>query len=84
MMPTFDWTIHVSDVVVFVAGLIAFVRVFMTIRDTMRDVSLKIGTKAPPDGLLGDVVGLQHETRKHRDRLIALEVETSGKVMDRT
>lgn len=83
-MPTFDYTIHVSDVVVFVVGLIAFFKVFLTVRDSLRDMTRQIGSKDPPDGLLGDVMGLKHEARKTRDRLIEIGAELGMKQVDRS
>jgi hypothetical protein len=67
-----DWTVNASDVAIFVGGVVAFLKTFLSLRDGMRDMSAKIGSKDPPEGLLGEVHYLSTEVRDHRDQLIAL------------
>jgi hypothetical protein len=65
-----DWTVNVSDVVIVGGGLFAFIKVFLALRDSMRDVANAVGKKDPPSGLLGDVYHLSEEQRQHREWLI--------------
>lgn len=44
MTPHFDGTIHLSDVVLFGSGILAFVRVWLAMRDQVRDHGGKIQT----------------------------------------
>lgn len=67
---TFDWTISVSDVLLFGGGVFAFVRVFMTVRDSLRDLSTAVGHAEPPSGLIGDVRAIQAEQQQQREWLI--------------
>ena len=67
---TIDWTINISDVAILGAGIIAFVKVSMSLRDTLRDVVRRIGTEEPPSGLLGDVHHIKKEQQQHREWLI--------------
>jgi hypothetical protein len=68
--PSLDWTLHVSDVVMFLGGLIAFLRIFMTTRDSLRDMTKAIGTYEPPMGLVGDVREVRAQVYKHHEWLI--------------
>jgi hypothetical protein len=68
---TFDPTINISDLILFAGGILAFVRVWLTVRDGMRALTEAVGEKGPPPtGLMGDVHHLRRETRTHRDWLI--------------
>jgi hypothetical protein len=75
MMPfvavSFDWTVHVSDVMLFGAGIWAFITMFVSLRDAIRDLSVNVGKKHPREGLLGDVEHMKEEIQEHRDWLIA-------------
>jgi hypothetical protein len=42
MSPQFDSTIHISDLILFGGGIIAFFKVWMALRDTVRDNSRDI------------------------------------------
>jgi len=84
-MPDFiDWTVSVSDILILGGGLVAFVKMFLSLRDSLRDISRAIGQKEPPDGLIGDVQGLKRESRQHRDRLIEMGAELGIKNSYRT
>ena len=37
-LPHFDWTLRVSDILIFGAGIWAFTKVFLTNRDILRDL----------------------------------------------
>lgn len=67
---TVDWTIHASDVGLLGSGLVAFVVMFLKIRDVLRDVIRSVGTADPPTGLIGDVKHLAKEQQLHREWLI--------------
>lgn len=56
-----------------VALMIAGLRAIVGMRDDIRDLSTKIGSKNPPDGLLGDVAELQRETQAQSRDLIAVK-----------
>jgi hypothetical protein len=84
VMPWFDYSISLSDILIFMGGLIAFLKVSVGVRDSMRDMARQIGSKDPPDGLLGDVQGLKYEARKRRDGEIELRAQLGMKQQDRT
>ena len=66
-----DSTIHLSDLVVFGGGLIAFVSIFIRMRDAMRDLTRAVGSPGPPPtGLIGDLHHVKREQRTHRDWLV--------------
>lgn len=65
-----DWTIHLSDLLVLGAGVLAFFKVFVTIRDSLRDLTSAVGKTDPPSGLLGDVHHIEREQQQHREWLI--------------
>jgi hypothetical protein len=66
----FDWTVSISDVVLFGGGIIAFLKIGLAVRDTMRDVVRAVGSEDPPSGLLGDVYHIKTEQQQHREWLI--------------
>lgn len=63
------------NLIVIIAGIGKGVGVLLSIRDEILGMKLAIGTKDPPDGLLGDVRGLQREARAQRDSLIEITSE---------
>ena len=85
-----DWTLHLSDILmagitIAVVPLVRFLtREVVTMRQTLGVLVSAVGKKDPPEGLLGDMEGVKHETRRHRDRLIRLEVEGGLKIEDRS
>lgn len=75
-MLTIDWTIHLSDLIVFGGGIIAFVTIFLRLRDAMRDLTKAVGSEGPPPiGLIGDVHHLKREQRQHREWLIRAGID---------
>lgn len=66
-----DATIHLSDLIMFGGGIIAFISTFMRVRDALRDLTKAVGTPGPPPtGLMGDVHHIKREQRQHRDWLV--------------
>ena len=74
----------VVNLVVVIGGLGKGIAVLIAVRDDIRDLKKAVGQKDPPDGLLGDVHGLQVESRKHRDRLIEIGTELGMKQTERS
>jgi hypothetical protein len=70
-MIDFDWTISFSDILIFGGGLIAFLKTFVTVRDSLRDLLFAVGKEHPPSGILGDLHHVKRELRRHRDWLVA-------------
>lgn len=68
---TFDGTVHIAELFVLAAAAWAIFRGGVGMRDGMRDLRSAIGTKNPPDGLLGDVEILKMTASQHRDWLVA-------------
>lgn len=89
---TYDATIRLGDLIIVVvsAGLIPLVRLAARTLWELREAVQKLthlvmgldGTQI--GGVMGDVAALKVETRKHRDRLIAVESELGMKIRDRT
>ena len=79
MMPdpqTQIWIMFAVNMIAVIAGVSKALRVLISLRDPfrddMQDLRTAIGSKTPPDGLLGDVESLKTESRHHRDTLIAI------------
>ncbi len=71
-MLQFDTTVHLSDVVMVGGGLVAFVTMFVQLRDAIRDLKNAVGTKDPAMGLLGDMEDVKTEQRMIRDWVISM------------
>ena len=76
-MPTFDWTISLSDVFLLGGGILAFGKIFLAVRDTLtshdeglRALKQDVGASDPPSGLKGDVKHIRREQQEHREWLI--------------
>ena len=73
------WVMFAVNLIAIIGGVSKALSVLVslrnTFRDDMHDLKILIGTKVPPDGILGDVEGLKTETRRHRDSLIELGSE---------
>lgn len=50
----------IANVIAVFAGLWKGIRVLIMLRDDFRDMAAKIGTRYPPEGLLGDVEAIKH------------------------
>lgn len=70
-MLQWDFTVHVSDMLVFGGGLWAFFKIFLTVRDALKELTAAVGQKLPPSGLMGEVEHIKLEQSDHRDWLIA-------------
>ena len=77
---TFDWTLHVGDVIMAAIALLVWPlgRLLLELRDSARDLRKAVGQHEPPAGLLGDMQHVRHEQRKHRDWLIELRGRSNG------
>jgi hypothetical protein len=69
-MIAFDATIHLSDILIFGGGLLAFVKMFISFRDIVILLKREIGTKEPREGIKGDIVELQETAHQHDRWLI--------------
>lgn len=78
-----DWTVHVSDLLVFGGGLWAFFKVFLTVRDALKELTAAVGQKMPPTGLVGEVEHIKLEQQDHRDWLIAAGLDRRHQQHDR-
>ena len=63
------------NLIALIGGIGKGLSVLISVRDELRDMRINIGAKDPPSGLLGDVSGLQRESRHHRDSLIEITTE---------
>lgn len=77
-MPHFDFTISVSDLVLFGGGVFAFLKVLLLVRDGLRDLARSVGTTNPPSGLLGDMLEVKGDIRQQREWLIRAGVGDAG------
>lgn len=68
----FDGTIHLSDLIVFGGGVIAFIKVFISVQNVLQKMQLTLGTRNPREGMLGDVEHLKDTTQEHHEWLIEL------------
>lgn len=80
---TFDWTISVGNLVVIMGGLYSFVRVGMNVRDSIRTLTVAIGSKENGDGLWGVVTELREnhgrlsgEVTSHREWILQHDART--------
>jgi hypothetical protein len=78
------WAAFALNLIAIIGGGIKGISVLLSVRDEIRDMNIAIGTKVPPEGLLGDVEALKRENRKHRDRLIELGADLQSKSWDRS
>ena len=90
-MLTFDYTINVSHVVA-VIGVVWGLwkhqqRTMVQIRDqtdavvaATKVLQILLGTKNPPDGLVGDVESIKRLVRRHNDWLIELNANAGSPV----
>lgn len=63
------------NLVVIIGGVWKGIMVLISVRDEIRDLVVKVGTKVPPEGLLGDVETLKREFRPLRDSLVEVTME---------
>lgn len=82
----FDATIHLSDLIVFGGGMVAFFKVFLSMRDILRKhTTVLYGDKevgAP--GIIKDVLDLRETVNTHNDALIeASWLDRRGNVRER-
>lgn len=71
-MFSFDTTIHLSDLVLFVGILWGGGKVGLKVRDALRDMASAIGKSSPPSGLVGDVNDLRTVQGRHHEWLVEL------------
>lgn len=69
--PLFDLTIHLGDVLTFLAAAYVGIRIFLMMRDQLRDVVNAIGSKYPRNGLLGDMENIKEDVQEHREWMLS-------------
>lgn len=80
----FDATIHLSDLIAYGGLLVVVLRIFLTFRDTQRDMQRVLGGEGPPpSGLIADVRVLEVKAGEHRDWLIRANLDRRAGVPDR-
>ena len=67
---TFDWTINLGEVLLVGGGIVAFLKVFLSMRDSHVEVVRVLGKEEPPSGVVGDVKHIRIEQQEHREWLI--------------
>ena len=91
-MPQVDWSIDIGGIIMGVVALVFLpvARMLMTtlwqMRDALRDLGhVVLGSReGDTTGLVTRVHQTEGEIRRHRDRLINLEVDAGLKIRDRT
>ena len=63
------------NLIAVVTGVSKGLSVLMSVRDELRDLTINVGHRQPPSGLLGDVQNLKTELQRHRDTLIEVSME---------
>lgn len=75
----FDTTINLSDLLVIGGGVIAFLKIWLKVRDVLRDVQLVLGSIGPPpSGLVGEVHAMRRELGTHREWMIRAGIDQVG------
>ena len=81
---TLDWSISISDLFLIGGGILAFLKIFLSVRDTLtshdeglRTLKQEVGTVDPPSGLKGDVKHVKREQQEHREWLIRAGLDKS-------
>lgn len=75
LLKHFDTTIHLSDLIIFGGGIIAFLKVFLSVRDGLRDIARTVGSDDPPSGLVGRMQGAEHRLSEHHEWLIRVGID---------
>jgi len=70
-----DWTLSISDLLLVGGGIIAFIKMSMSFRDAIRDLTKAVGSKNPPEGLLGDMEHTKAAVSRHNDWLVELRAK---------
>jgi hypothetical protein len=72
---TIDWgqlanvSLSMVSIVVTIIVIPAF-RLLMNMRDTLRDMNIKVGATHPPSGILGDIVEMKDRQDEHHEWLL--------------
>lgn len=67
-----DWTISFSDVVLFGGGILTFLKIFLSMRDMIRDLTTVVGKDNPPSGLVGEIRTVRTQQSLHHEWLVDL------------
>lgn len=67
---TMDWTIQFSDLLLIGGGVFAFIKMFLMLRDTLRDLVRMVGTDQPRTGLIGKMGDIQDQVNDHHTWLV--------------
>lgn len=67
---TFDWTINVGSMVMTGGAIVTGVRVLLSMRDTIRDLTRVVGQAYPPTGLIGEVHEMKMRVETHHEWLV--------------
>ena len=76
--------LFVVNIMALLGSLWKGIAVLMTVRDDIRDLSQHVGSRHPPEGMLGEMEALKKETLKHGYRLVELEIEAGVKRQERS
>lgn len=63
------------NLIAVIGGVSKGIAVLISVRDEIKSLGVKVGTKVPPEGLLGDVETLKKEFRPLRDSLVEVTME---------
>lgn len=75
-----DWTVRIGDVVtlmitaILIPAFLAFGRALFSMRDSVVKLVENMGSEQPTEGVLGDLVHVKRELRRHRDWLIRADI----------
>ena len=91
-MPHINWSIDVGGIIMAAMALVLvpvtkmLVTTLWAMRDTVRDLGhIVVGAHSDDSSaLLPRMKAVEHEIKRHRDRLILIESEAGLKIQDRT
>lgn len=75
-----DPTIRLGDILLVIGGIAAFLKMFTSMRDAMRDLAREIGSRDPRAGLLGDMASVKDEQTQHNAWLIEMRAKLGLKL----
>lgn len=72
---TRDLLLFVINVAVIIGGLWKGIAVLVSVRDSLRDLTVNVGTRDPPTGLLGSMAKTDGLLHHHDRRLVRVETK---------